>query len=213
MSVSYIKKLQNEITLYEVSSDRKIPNDSYYVVVVTIDGLSGKKTEVLTKYAEELLTVVEGSSPTVTYVYPPHIYYLYSSVDEKNEHVHEGSHQQVCSEFSSIASIVTGVPSVTQIVELETKSQVMAYFCLKNFENTRNSIVVLSKEKVTRKDVSQYTIGESIDMFNQKTGSNWDKISSGLRYGVFIKGRDGARKYTSIALDFKEIDMLTALLF
>jgi len=213
MSVSYIRKLQNEIALYEENSDRKIPSESYYVVVVAIDGMTGKKTDALTKYAEEILTVVEGSSPTLIYVYPPSIYYLYSSVDEKSEHVHGGSHHGICSEFSSIASIITGIPSLTYLVELETKSQVVAYFCLKSFENTRNSIVVLSKEKVTRKDVTQYTLGESIELFDKKSGSNWDKISSKERFGVFIKGKEGSRKCSSTTLDFKESEVLMGLLF
>lgn len=214
MSVSYIKKLQNEIVLYEDESDRKVPNESYYVLVVAVEGMTGKKIDTLIKYAEEVLTVVEGSSPTLIYVYPPYVYYLYSSVDDKSEHVHGGSHQAICSEFSSIMSIISGgVPSSTQLIELETKSKVMAYFCFKNFEHTRNSIVALSKEKVTRKDVAQYTLSESIELFDKKSGSNWDKISPKERFGVFIKGKESSRKYSSNSLDFKDIDALMSFLF
>lgn len=217
MAVSYIKKLQNEIALYEENSDRIIPPENYYVVVITIQNnaatLFGKKVDMFTKYAEEIASVTETTRPSVIYVYPPHIYYLYSSVDEKSEHRHNGSQQEICSEFSSVASIILSTPVTTRIVELETKSQVQAYFCLKNFENTRNSLVLLSKEKLSRKDVSQYTLQECIELFDKKTGSVWEKIPHKERFGVFIKGAGSNKRLISIALDFKDIEGISAILF
>lgn len=208
---SYSKRLQNELALDEENSDRKVPSEKYYVLVVSLDASTPKQT--IEECATTLVAVNSTVTPSITYIYGSTIYYLYSAVDEKREHLLGGSHQRLCSEFSSVASLISSCLTTTHIVELETRSRVIAYFCLKSFENVRHSLVSLSKGKVSKKDVAQYTLQECIDMFDKKSGLIWGTLSARDRYGLFIRGVGKDAKRSSIALDFKDVDTLNTFLF
>lgn len=216
MPISYIKKLQNEIDLYETRSDRIISLEHYYVVAIAIDSselTSNQKNkspvELLKSIATELIGVYQYK-PSLIYVSLSCIYFLYPPIETQGQlHAHEGSQQHIISEVSSLVSILSGASCTVRIVEFESKSQVVAYMCLKNFENVRESLIVHSNNKVTKKDVANYTLNECIEMFDTRTKTSYEKLSPILKYGVFMRGG----KNVSIALDFRDTATIDSLLF
>jgi hypothetical protein len=180
-TLSSSKRIQNDIASHEENSDRRIPSDLYYVIVIEVSSDC------------DVLAVVKGwlkdrpfHSALVAYVYHHEIYLLFSSVEDK-EHYLKGSHQALCSEYASLATLEFEGKTNVKIVELESRTKVLIYFQTKVFENSKRSAQSLSKNTISKKEICQLTFGEIVSALQDRASVAWDKIPLVDRFGMFYK--------------------------
>lgn len=215
MSTSNLKRLCHEISSIEHDSDRYIPFDSYYIIHTRV--LEGQVThKELESWCKDLLSY-KDHQPLVLYLYDHDIYAMYSCL-EKGEHYLKGSHQALCSKYVSyFNNLIKGESKVEcRIIEIDTQTQVFAYFSYKVFINSQQSLIDLSNGKLTQKDIVYKTLQELIDMLKE-TGVDWDEIPKIKRYGTFYKLKKKKNKVTIISmsekLDFREVKKYNTFLF
>jgi len=181
------RRLQNDIADCEKNSDRKIAPDMYYIVCIELcKQTSTPSSSSSTNMVKNLLRTRKDHFALVGYVYDKEIYLLFSSVGEGNHYL-EGSHQAICSEYASMASIEFGCRCVVKIIELESRTMVLVYFQTKLFENAKRSAHLLSKNTISKKEIGQFTFGEIIQALQSRASIEWDKIPAAERFGVFYK--------------------------
>jgi len=182
---SSAKRLQNDIAAREENSDRRIPSDMYYIVIVEIHD-SKNLDDALAITAKKLLKTKKDHQALVAYIYRNELYLLFSSV-EGREHYLKGSHQSICSEYASFVSIEFGCKTNVRIVEIESRTGILVYFQTKIFDNAKKSVLTASKNTITKKEISQFTLGELISALQQRAKVSWDSLVSGERFGTFYK--------------------------
>jgi hypothetical protein len=212
--ISSSKRLQNDIAVHEENSDRRIPSDMYYVLLVEIaDEVSGNSVSNVVK---GWLKNKKEHPILVAYVYRNSIGLLFSSVEDR-EHYLKGSHQALCSEYASLAAIEFQTKINVRIIELESRTKILVYFQTKVFENSKRSAQLLSKTTLSKKEINQLTFGEIINALEERASVKWDEISAGERFGTFYKyvARDGKEKFSTLAepIDMQEIGKYTSYLF
>src|SRR5271166_512440 len=138
-----MKRLQNDITIHEDNSDRRIPNSSYYIVLLQSDS-DASDTITLVKKLLRIPnhTINSGFStdrkaPLCAYVYRNIIYLLFSSVE--HEHYLSGNHHALCSKYTSLAVLELGCEVSTKIIELETRTKVLVYLYGKECEHMKHT--------------------------------------------------------------------------
>ena len=201
------KRLQNDILSYETSSDRKIPSNMYYIISVSLE--EGKVCSSLIK---KLIRQNYGGdeTPLICYAYSNVVYLLFSSLENpESEHYLGGSHQKLCSYFSSMISREKSTNVVCSIIELDSRTKILVYFQTKVYENTKKAVERLLKGKVGKKELELLSITESLELL--KTNSiNWSSIPSIERFGTFYKyveGEGGKGKLSTLSELFDVRDM------
>lgn len=207
-SFSSSKRLLNDIALCEENSDRKIPSEMYYVVYIQVE-----EEKDVTPTAKNILKI---ENALIAYVYQNEIYLLFSSV-EKQEHNLKGSHQRLCSKYASKISMETMSPTLVKIVELESRTMVTIYFQTKIFENAKRSAHALSNNKITKKEINQFTFGEIVPLLEKRAEVVWTNVPSNERFGTFYKYVKTAKseKFVTIAelINIKDFEKYTSYFF
>src|SRR5690348_1229711 len=144
-STSNIKKLTNEMSLFEEQSDRYIPGDKYYVVNIICT-----TKDSLRKFSQTLLT--HDLQPLVSYLFGNSISLVYSSVGENQTHNLNGSHHKIISMFCSEITLNLKCPVKCSIVEFDTRTQVTSYFLWKVHNNSMTCLISKSKKKISAPD-------------------------------------------------------------
>jgi len=195
--MSAVKRLQNSIAVCEEESDRCIPPESYYIIKFVLDARID--VDNIIRYGKEILLDKSNNIPLVFYSFGHDLYILFSSMEEDGKaHYLQGRHHDLCSKYASHATLYFQYEVIARIVELTTRTKVLAYFHTKVYENTRDAMVTLSREKLSKREASQLTLGEIKRILQERSKVIWDKISTKERFGEFYKVRevDGKKKYT-----------------
>lgn len=203
---SSARKLHNDIETLEISSDKFVESSSCYIIKVKLEN-NNKPYEL----CKEFLVKRIEEMPSCGYVYDDTIYLLFSQA-EKN-HMFDGSHHRLCSHFCSRACIFSSGHVVVSLIELATRQAVLAYFQSKTFENTVNSIQVLSKGKITQKEATSLTMTECVNLFEERTKEKWGDIASSERHGIFIKYTDCKFIKMSEIVDARNMDRYLNYIF
>jgi hypothetical protein len=205
----------NDVVLYEENSDRKIPSDSYYVVVLkalnlTTDLTDFTKMMLKKKYVDQEFTLV------CAYVYLNECHILFSSVEDRS-HEFGGSQQAICSDYVSTCVMHTSDKIICNIVEFESRSKIIVYFQTKVFENTKKSVVRLSKVSISKKESNNLTKAELVKALEERAAIKWDNTPSSDRYGTFYKyvTIKNQGKYITISepIDGQSMDKFTSYFF
>ena len=120
---------------------------------------------------------------------------IFSSIStEGATHYLKGSHQLLCSEFCSKLTLIFKKPITIKVIEIKTRTELLAYLQYIVFQNMRNSFVDLAETKVSsrssetkiKSNIKDLTLHESVD-FLEKKGVIWKDIPKEKKYGVFYK--------------------------
>ena len=179
------KRLQNDIASHEENSDRHISPDMYYVVSIRL-GATVLEDANINTFVKNMLKTRKTHRALVAYVYENEIHLLFSSV-EGREHYAKGSHHAVCSEYASLLAMEFECMVDVKITELESRTLILIYFQTKVYDNAKKSAQKLSNGNITKKEISQFTFGETIPALRDRCGVIWDKIPPGTRFGTFYK--------------------------
>lgn len=206
---SSAKKLQNDVTQYEIDSDRKIKAESYYIVHLKISNDSGSDTaeidslEIVKNYIRK--TYENDGSPLVAYVHEHDVYFLFSSVENVSAHFKNGSHHGICSFFASSVSRSMDVDVDCSLVEFDSRTKILVYFQMKIYENTRRKAMELVKtgeksDATGSTDMSEISIGEILETMSQNSQKKWAKLKQPEKHGSFYKYKKQDGKHKLVAL-------------
>lgn len=213
-TLSSIQRVFNDIILTEQNSNHKVVPENYFVVRVEI-----LKDDIdMTEFAKKDLVAkkILRTSVLCGYVYKNVYTVLFSSTEDN--HYLDGSHHELCSHYASNAAIFTKSQARCTITELESRTKVLIYFQTKIFENMKTSIIKLSNISIDKKDTSNLTQKELIEMLEKKASINWEDISCSEKYGTFYKYvllQDGTKKFSLLTeyLDMKNIEKYNTYIF
>lgn len=177
--MSSMKRLQNDINLKEDISDRQIPNEYYYIILIQPSNKSST-----TALAKKLL--ISENKPLCAYVYGTSIYLLFSAVEDGQHHL-SGNHHALCSKYTSLAVLELGCEVMTKIIEIETRTKVLVYFYSKICENMKQTAMIKSNGKIEKKDLTQLTFGEIKKELMSRCSIAWDNIPNEEKYGTIYK--------------------------
>jgi hypothetical protein len=218
-SASYVKRLCSEVKSYEESSDHHVDQEKFYILYLTID--KELDNEVLDDIVKRLLTF-EPNRPMSCYRYTSDIYLIFDCKEKPEIHYQNGSHQLLCSEYSSMVTqwideiIEDSVLTIVKLIEFEVKIQLFAYLSWKMFNNSRTSISRIAESNVSKKEVVQLTMSELIERLGKK-GIKWEKIPMKERiggiYSVTSTNRGEKISCTEEMLDFQEVERQLIILF
>lgn len=186
MSISYIKKIKNEINEIERESDKFISSNKYYIIYLKfpIDQCENLSLEVTKKLGKIFLNNKPDHRPLCNYVLEDEIYLIFPPSDD---HYLDGSYQKIISEYASFFSNYMKCSSVIcKIIEFSSQIQIVTYFTLKTYLNSRKFIIKLSKDKISEEDISSKTLFELVEDL-EKDGISWDGISNENKFGIFLK--------------------------
>ncbi len=218
MASSSTRRLQNDVILYEDSSDRKILSNLYYVVRIILTSRdSQSQTEKILDVAKLLAKNLSRSKfgndgkPLAVYCYDAEVYLLFSSLDGTTEHNLKGSHHGICSFYASlVARENPKLEVVCSIVEMDSRTKVLIYFQTKIHENVKRTVVALSNDKLNRKDIEHLTLNETLDVLAKKAGANaWNDAPPVTKFGIFYKSvvtSEGKEKFSILS---EKIDLGT----
>lgn len=195
MSASHLTRLRNEIASLEKESERLIPSDTYYVVIICLEGGDFNVAE----WGKKAL-LNSDNQPLFVYVRHNEIYLFFSCL-EGESHFLKGNHQLICSKYTCdyTQKISKGTVSC-KIVELETQNKIFTYLLWKNTEcsfRCLSSLLNLPLEKVY-----QRTIEESASMTKEQT---WEKIPKAEKFGTVYKLKEKKGK-TVLSSFSKQLD-------
>lgn len=203
--VSSSKRICNDIANYEKLSDKFVNKASYYIVRLLINNY--KDTSDLVDmfvqktYGDDVLLAV--------YSYKSELYLLFSPL-ENSEHYLDGSHQMLCSFYSSLISKTKGVDVKCSIIEINSKTEIIIYFQSKVYENIKRTLVELSGLK--KKDVENKTLEENISYLKSKKVF-WDAIPPHQRFGRFYKSKNGKLTTWSEFIDMNNVEKYNSYFF
>lgn len=183
MSISYTKRLKNEMENLEYQSDKIISPEKYYIIkIYTPADFNTMKNMGKIFLARNTLHV-----PLVTYVFQNEICLIFSCMNEDQTHYLNGSQQKIISEYSSYVSVELGCPDcIVNIIEFESQTQVVSYLIWKTYTNSQLCAYNISNKSITMEDINLYTQTEMIEKLGD-LGINWEDISSEEKYGIFLK--------------------------
>lgn len=207
------KRLQNSVAEYESTSDKKISPGSFYVIKIVIH--SDEIQNIAKVFAKEKVNI--DGRPLVVYYYSDTIYLLFSSLENNLQHHFVGSHHSLCSFYSSLISKTYQCDVKCSIIELDTKTKVLAYFHVKVYESTKKSLFQLANGEIKDTEIDNLTLGECIKIVERQTKKKWSLFSSILRHGIFYKYRlkDGKEKLATFSdfIDLENTNKFEAYLF
>ena len=206
------QKIYNTILEKEINSDKKIEKCFYYIIHLYIQNIT-KESKPLTEIIKFFLNERPNHVPIIGYLYNKDIYLLFSSVEENKEHYKNGSHQAICSEYTSLLSVEYGCMINCSIIEFENRIQIITYFQCKIHENTKQTIIKLSKNTITKKDIQSFTLQELIKILKDKCKIEWDTISLSKKFGTFYKYEKDKLKLLSESIDIRNIDKYQKFFF
>lgn len=211
MASSSTRRIQNDMTFYEDSSDRKIASNLYYTVRIICKG--DIESEKIRTTAKSLAKTIAGDDgkPLAVYCYDKEMYLLFSSLEKNSSHHLNGSHHGICSFYASKLSQELKSDTVCSIVELDSRTKVIVYFQTKIYENVKRKLLKMSKT-LQKKDLEALTFSEMV-----KDVPNWEDVPVHDRFGVFYKHVtiSGKDKYSVLSemVDLKTMDKYVSYLF
>lgn len=215
------KRLQNDVSGYELSSDRKIAPTLYYIVCVRLENA----TEGTALIKKLIRTEFGGDGmPLAAYTYSKDVYFLFSSLDNSGdstlEHFMGGSHHKICSYYASTISRDRDMNVWCSIIELDSRTKVLIYFQTKIYDNARNAVLMLlnsKKVKIAKKDFEALSMSEMLEMLKANK-ITWNEVPAIERFGTFYKYvvKDAVKPKLSTMselIDVTDLDKYTNYLF
>lgn len=210
--ISSAAKLHNDVLQYELSSERKIPPSSYYVVKIKGDTI--KDTKKMAK--REISRKLEGaSSPLTVYVFQNEIYIVFSSLDN-GEHYLDGRHHAIISNFVCRYIKKYGCDVECSIVEFDSRIKVLVYFQTKIYEGTKRVVSKSLGLKDPTKEIMDMPMVEAVELLKkQDPPVVWEDIPKHDRYGTFYKigGRLGEYSVFREKINSENIELFRKYLF
>lgn len=217
MTTSNIKRLRHEMRHLEEISDKYIPHDMYYIVKVTgIDAIEGSAK----KWGKNFLTRNVTHQPLCSYIFQSgpniNIILIYSCLENGEEHYIDGSYSKIISQYASLLGRELNIDVVVNIVEFETRTQLLMYFSCLIHQNSRLSMITHSGNKITLSDIRNHTQQELLEKLSE-SGVDWSSIPEENKYGVFykLKRRRGNIVIASLseAFDTRDIKKYSIFIF
>ena len=181
------KRLSNDILNIVKSSDKKIPPSSYYVIRIKfLEKQDDKEFCTIAKFylSSSIISYNSSELPLITYVSEDEIFFLYSSIDETSEHNLGGSHQNLCSDISSVLTKKCNCLVKCSIVEFESRAQILAYFHIEVYNTMTNFMNDMLGEQLS---TSSLTFQEAKDVFDKHCSKKWKDQESHKKFGSFYK--------------------------
>lgn len=203
--------------LLEEESDRYISCEMYYIIKIQCETANTQAAE---KRGKNFLTRNTAHQPLVSYIFKTEtsaeIVLVYSCLEEGEEHWHGGRHSTVISYYASLLGKELGVDVKVNIVEFETRTQVLTYFSWLVHENSRVSMVLSSANELSATDIRNHTYQELLERL-KAVGVDWKSFPPSERYGTFykLKKRKGKVVIASIseAFDARDTRKYSAFMF
>jgi len=180
ITMASLKRLQNDISFQEDLSDRRVPSNSYYIILIQSQDAPPKSIASLAK------RLIKEMDALCVYVYERSMYLLFSAVED-GTHYLSGNHHALCSKYTSLAVLDLGLEVSTKIIELETKTKVLVYFYGKIYENMKQTAIQKSNGKIDKKDITQLTFGEIKKELMSRCAVNWERLTNDEKFGTFYK--------------------------
>jgi hypothetical protein len=205
-------RIKNTVSDHEENSDKYVPNESYYIVVLSLN-----ESEQLTKIAKKIAKTSYGDdqTPLAVYLCPKRIYILFSSLEDKRHYLN-GSHHLLISKFVSEISRETNTHVNGTIIEFDSRTKVIVYFHSKIHETSNNYAFQLIKPEMTKQNYTKLTFTEVVDkLLKQKPRIVWSELDTSLKFGVMYKYMPEKQKYCIIseAFDIQNIERYSTFLF
>ena len=211
MASSSTRRIQNDVTFYEDSSDHKIASNLYYVVRIVSTG--DLTVDLAKTVAKSLAKTVAGEDgkPLAVYSCDREIYLLFSSLEKNVSHNLKGSHHGICSFYASKMSRELDTDISCSIIELDSRTKVIVYFQTKIYENVKRKLLKMSKT-LQKKDSETLTFSEMV-----KEVPKWDNVPVHDKFGVFYKhvSVGGKEKYSILSemVDLQSMDKYVSYIF
>lgn len=197
MSISYIKKIQNDIDDIERESDKFISPDKYYVIYLRFpvrdcENLSLESTKKLGKI---FLNHNPHHQPLANYVFKDELYLIFSPMDDLSKELYlNGSYQKINSRYVSYFSKYLQCENVgCTIIEFTSQIQIVTYFTLRIYVNSRRFILGLLNDKLSEEDISSRTLSELTDEL-KNYNQDWETIPNEQKFGIFLKLKNTGNK-------------------
>lgn len=181
MSASHLTRLRNEIASLEKESQRIIPSNTYYVVVICLaDGEID-----INEWGKNAILNSENQ-PLFVYVRQNEIFLFFSCLEEE-PHYLSGNHQSICSKYTfeysqKLAQAKSLGVASAKIVELETQNQIFTYLLWKNTEcsfKRLSELLDIPLEKVYQRTIEELTA--------MVEGQTWDSLPKTEKFGTVYK--------------------------
>lgn len=209
MSVySSLKRIKNECIDLEKQSDKKILPDNYYTVHIHVEEGNNediiKSCKFFLKKTEAFLGYVHGDCD---------IYLIFSCLQDGGNHFLDGSHQNICSYFSSVVSRNYDCNVISKIIEFECKTTILLYFSYLIFKNLSKYVSDKSSNTLKEKDIEFLTLSE-IENALSKFSLKFNEIPQSEKYGTFYKLISGDNFETlSEPIDIRKRDTYDVFFF
>lgn len=201
MSKYYNRNLAIQAQQLEEQSDRRISKDIGYIVALSYNGQDQCEiSKEMTAMCKEWLFKWR---PSLCYVYQNELY-MYFSPREELEHEFFGSHQKICSFYSSEASQYFSKYSAynisCKIIEIDCRLTAYTYLFVITSRNYMKTIERLTNKKLKYQTLEQMTLKEIISQA-ASFGIKLAEISDKQKYGTFMRIDFKAKECTMKELD------------
>lgn len=197
MALSNTKRIINELSGLETESATIVPLECCYILKIKID-----TTESLNTLAEKLL--LTDPSPSSAYYSEGMLILIFPAAKEvlegeSNETSHQlnGNHNLIVSKYCFEVMNLLGkiVPVSIQIVHLLSKTKVFSYMSYIVFTNYQDTLVKLSGNKITSKELNFRTDNELKNLLLTKYHVDVDSVPVEVKYGVVLCVKRVKNKY------------------
>jgi len=168
-----VRTLKNAMLEYESKCKVVIPENYYYVVkLVDISPSTESEIEIFFdnySHCRMVLSYLKGE-----------YYILFDPLEKQPDHVSFAT--ELCSAYTQ----KTGRKCFANIVEFSSQTKVFIYYAWVQKEKCDELLIQLSKGKITKNNITEYTFLELKKILN-KNGKKWEDIDSAEKYGTFYK--------------------------
>lgn len=195
MSISHIKKIQNDIDDIEKESDKFISPDKYYIIYLRFPNeTKDLSLDITKKLGKIFLNHNPNHQPLANYVFEDELYLIFSPLQDASIYYLGGSYQKLLSEHVSYFSNYLKCGNVKcAIIEFASQIQIITYFTLRIYVNSRRFILGLLNDKLSEDDISSRTLSElteELKNYNQ----DWENIPNENKFGIFLKLKNSGNK-------------------
>jgi hypothetical protein len=190
---SNTKRIINELSTLETESASVIPPNYCYILKIKV---CGSFKESLSKIAEQLS--LTDPTPSSVYYSRDVLLLIFSAAQEISEentiitHQLDGNHNLIVSKYClMLAKLIPTVEKIDiRIVHLSSKTTAFSYLSYIIFTEYQESILLLSKGKITSKDLNFRTDNELKQLLITKCNVNLDdETPPEYKYGVLLRAK------------------------
>jgi hypothetical protein len=189
MAVSSTKKLNNEMLSFEKESAVIINPLNYYIIKIEFKGLKlSEETDIDIENAAQRALISEPL-PLVVY-YSSYVILMVFSCKENETDIHQqdGITDLIISKYVYFFS--KNLPRAdnifVRIIKFESPIQIVTYISWIIFQTSHKTMVDLSDNEITQKEL-QFRTESELKLILENKNIIWDSINSNVKYGVVLR--------------------------